>query len=161
MRASPSQLTQDGYRRLEQQLERQRVRMDEAREYVRDQMEANEAENLGLVEAQEQLATLEKQVAELEDLLANAQIITQDASEQGQVVLGSTAVLTDLASGRTLRVRLVSPFEAGGVIDGVTQITQASPVGAQLEGRRKGDTFQVQIGARTMQYQVTELELSR
>jgi len=161
MRASPSQLTQDGYQRLEQQLERQRVRMNEAREYVRDQMEANEAENLGLVEAQEQLAVLEKQVAELEDLLANAQIITQDASTQGRIGLGSTALLTDLASGRTLRVRLVSPFEAGGVIDGVTQITQASPVGAQLEGRQKGDTFQVQIGARTMHYQITELELSR
>lgn len=124
-------------------------------------MEAKESESLGLVEAQQQLAALEEQVVALEHLLADAEIVSQDASKQGQVVLGTTALLTDLTSGRTLHVRLVSPLEAGIVIDGITQITQDSPVGAQLEGRRMGETFQVKIGARTMQYQVTELELSQ
>jgi len=157
----PPRLTPDGYRRLEQQLERQRIRMDEARDVVREQMEANEAENLGLLEAQQQLAALEQQVAELNDLLAQAEVIGQDASEQGRVTLGVTALLTDVTSGRTLRVRLVSPMEVGGVIDGVTHVTQASPVGAQLEGRRVGETFQVQVGRRTIQYQITELESTR
>ena len=154
----PSQLTQDGYRRLHQQLERQRVRMDEARDVVREQMEANEAENLGLVEAQQQLAALEKQVAELDDLLTHAEVVNQHAAERGRVVLGTTAVLTDLASGRTLRVRLVSPLEGGGAIDGVAHVTQDSPVGIQLEGCQAGETFQVHVGSRTTQYQVTELE---
>ncbi|WP_407572933.1 GreA/GreB family elongation factor [Deinococcus altitudinis] len=156
--SSPSQLTQDGYRRLHQQLERQRVQMDEARDVVREQMEANEAENFGLVEAQQHLAALEKQVAELDDLLAHAEVIGPNAAERAHVVLGTTALLTDLASGRTLRVRLVSPLEVGGVIDGITQVTQDSPVGIKLEGRRVGETFQVDVGRRNTQYQVTEVE---
>ena len=156
--SSPSRLTQDGYRRLHQQLERQRVRMDEARDIVREQMEANEAENLGLVEAQQHLAALEQQVAELDDLLAHAEVIGQNSAERGRVVLGATALLTDLDSGRTLRVRLVSPLEVGGVIGGTAHVTQDSPVGVQLEGRRVGETFQVHVGPRTTQYQVTDLE---
>lgn len=155
---SPSQLTQDGYQRLHQQLERDRVRMDEARDVVREQMEANEAENLGLVEAQQHLATLEQQVSELDDLLTHAEVIGQHVAERDRVGLGTIASLTDLASGRILRVRLISPLEMGGVIDEIAHVTQDSPVGIQLEGRRAGETFEVCVGSKTTQYQVSELE---
>ncbi|MFC4452303.1 GreA/GreB family elongation factor [Deinococcus sonorensis] len=154
----PLRLTPRGYQRLQQDHQHVCEQIEEARATVREQMEANEAESLGLVEAQERLAALEAQAAQLELLLDEAQVLDPADVPKDQVVLGSVALLTDVASGRSIRVRLVSPVEGAGVVDGVTLVSSASPVGAQLEGRRVGESFQVRLGSRDVQYTVTSLE---
>ncbi|MGI8710530.1 MAG: GreA/GreB family elongation factor [Acidimicrobiales bacterium] len=150
-------MTADGLGRLQQTLRREQVRLDEARDYVRDQMEANEAESLGLVEAQQGLAALEERVGELEHLLASAEVIETEAGAHEAVRLGDQVVLTDLGSGRTVRVQLVSPAEAAGPLGGVVQISPDSPVGSRLEGRRVGDTFEVSLGRREVRYRVAQI----
>jgi transcription elongation factor GreA len=154
----PTQITAAGWKRLQQSLEREQVRLEEARAYVRDQMEANEAENLGLAEAQQQLAAVEERLEELRRVLDTAQIIPLEGGQHDGVALGDHVLLKDLQSGRELRAQLVSPVEIAPAVEGVIQISSASPVGRHLEGAQIGDTFEVTVGRRQVQYQVHSIE---
>lgn len=142
---APSQLTARGFERLQETLRREQVRLEEARDYVRDQLESNEAESLNLVEAQQQLATLEERVEELQELLATAQILEAPAGTHDVVQLGDVVLLTHLCSGKTQRVQLVTAAEAAGALGGVVQVSPDSPVGSKLHGGRVGDTITVTL----------------
>ena len=151
-------LTASGLRRLQQTLDREQRRLDEARDTVRQQLQANEAESLGLVEAQQQLAALEQQVEDLRELLESAQIIEQPNDTHDLVRLGDTVVLTELSLGKAQRVQLVSKAEAAGATGTLVQISPNSPVGSQLEGRQVGETIRVVLEQREVQYRITEIE---
>ncbi|ADV67370.1 GreA/GreB family elongation factor [Deinococcus maricopensis] len=154
--ASPIQVTAAGLQRLQGSLDRERERAEEARRVLREQMEANEAESLGLTEAQQHLAAIEARIEELEGMIADAEVLP--ASTSDAVALGSTLTLLNVENGQVRRVRLVSPVEATGSVDGVALISTQSPVGAALLGRRVGETFSVRLGGRTAEYQVRSLE---
>ena len=151
-------LTASGLRRLQQTLDREQRRLDEARDTVRQQLQANEAESLSLVEAQQGLAALEQQVEDLRELLESAQVIDQPNVMHDLVRLGDTVVLTDLASGKAQRVQLVSKAEAAGAIGTLVQISPDSPVGSQLEDRQVGETIRIVLKQREVQYRITEIE---
>lgn len=121
-------------------------------------MEANEAESLGLVEAQQHFSAVEERIAELTSLLEGAVVITREGGAHDRVELGDQVVLKDLASGRELTAQLVSAAEAGAAVQGVAQISADSPVGRQLEGCQIGDTFEVTVGKRPVRYQVQQIE---
>lgn len=154
----PTRVTAAGLKRLQQSLEREQERLEEARAYVRDQMEANEAENLGLVEAQQQLSAVEERIEELRNILDGAQVISQEGGQHDRVQLGDHVLLKDIQSGRELRAQLVSPVEVAPAVQGVVQISSDSPVGRKLEGAQAGDTFEVTVGRRQVQYQVQTIE---
>ena len=151
-------MTAGGLERLKQNLQRELVRLDEARDYVRDQMESNEAESLGLVEAQQQLAAIEERVEELQYLIASAQLIEPVGGAHDVVRLGDLVLLTELGSGKTRRVQLVSTAEAAGALGSMVQISSDSPVGSRLEGCRVGDTFAVSLKQGEVHYEVTQIE---
>jgi transcription elongation factor GreA len=151
-------MTAAGLERLKQNLQRDLLRLDEARDYVRDQMESNEAESLGLVEAQQQLAAIEERVEELQYLIASAQLIEHGSEAHDAVRLGDLVLLTELGSGKTRRVQLVSTAEAAGSLGSMVQISSDSPVGSRLEGCRVGDTFAVSLKQGEVRYQVTQIE---
>lgn len=156
---APSQLTARGFERLQQTLRREQIRLDEARDYVRDQLESNEAESLNLVEAQQQLATLEERVEELQELLATAQILEAPAGTHDVVQLGDVVLLTHLGSSKTQRVQLVTAAEAAGALDGVVQVSPDSPVGSRLQGGRVGDIITVTLKQDVL-YRIEQIETS-
>lgn len=151
---NPVKLTRDGYARLERTLERERTRLDEARDVVREQLEANEAENLGLNEAQRQLMAVEARVEELEDALSRAEVIEADAQGADTVTLGSVVVLRNEAGGRETRAQLVAPAEASVTAGGMARISTDSPVGSRLLGRRVGERLSVPVGKGGVTYLV-------
>lgn len=154
---APSPLTAQGFARLQQTLQREQIRLDEARDYVRDQLESNEAESLNLVEAQQQLATLEDRVGALQDLLASAQILESPVGTHDVVQLGDVVLLTHLPSGKTQRVQLVSTAEAAGTLGTVVQVSPDSPVGSRLQGGRVGDTITVTLKQDVL-YRIEQIE---
>ena len=154
---STPQVTAAGLERLKQNLQRDLVRLDEARDYVRDQMESNEAESLGLLEAQQQLATIQERVEEMQYLIASAQLIERVGGAPDVVQLGDLVLLTNLGSGKTRRVQLVSTVEGAGSLGSMMQISSDSPVGSKLEGCRVGDTFAVSLKQGEVRYQVTQI----
>ncbi len=141
-------LTKEGYERLEQALAQEQERLIEATRIVQEQMEnATDAEDTGLEDAKREKRLVEARIEELEDNLARATVIEGGAAD-GTVGLGATVVLTNETAKKEMTVRVVSTAEAsvrGG--DKVPRISDDSPVGRELLGRREGESFVVNLEA--------------
>lgn len=153
--SNSSRLTPAGVERLRQALNREYARLDDARLVVREQLEANEQESLGLVEAQEHLIAIEARIAELEEVLARAVVLTDSAEDH--VTLGCMVVLRDVTTGHELHVQLVSPAEVNLPGGSITRVSSDSPVGATLLGRKVGEAFSVTTGRREVTYVVRQI----
>ncbi|ACO46441.1 GreA/GreB family elongation factor [Deinococcus deserti] len=151
------QLTREGYERLEQSLEKERQRLEETITSLANTVDdAMDLENRSLNAAQigQERIAIEARILELEDVLARAVIVEEEDLPRGQVAVGSVVMLEDDKHGRQLQVQLVSAVEISAMTEGVTQVSDDSPVGKALMGRREGETFDVELEAGRVQYTV-------
>lgn len=147
-------VTKEGLDRLEAQLKSERRRLDEATAILQELMgSSDDYEDSGLEDARQEKARLEGRVDELEDQLRRAVVIEEHA--RTQVDLGS--VVTLQSGAEELQVQLVSPVEAEVVGEDIPHISDVSPLGRALLGRRPGETFTLQTGSRTTEYTVVAI----
>lgn len=149
------QLTPAGRNRLEATLAEERRRLEDATRILEEiSSSSDDYDDSGLEEAKQEKTRLEIRVDELEDQLSRAVII--EAHDRTQVDLGS---LVTLKSGdEETRVQLVSTVEAEVSGEDVPRISDASPLGKALLGRKVGDAFEVVLGRRTAHYTVVSIE---
>ncbi|MGH2442600.1 MAG: transcription elongation factor GreA [Chloroflexota bacterium] len=139
----PQILTAEGKRELEQKLEffKSVKRPDIARKIGQAADDGDLSENGAYHQAKEDQGRLEGQIAELEYILRNAEV----ARDTGDVVgIGKTVMVKD-ETGTERTYRLVSSHEVS-VSSG--SISDQSPIGAALMGRRAGDVVQAQTPGR-------------
>jgi transcription elongation factor GreA len=99
--------------------------------------------------ARDEQAFVEGRILELEQMLANAQLIDEKAGKRaGRVALGSTVVVED-ARGRALTYQIVDSAETDPTQG---KVSDESPIGKALLGAAPGDTVTVHApaGAKTM-----------
>ncbi|BDP41114.1 transcription elongation factor [Deinococcus aetherius] len=148
-------MTAEGYRRLEETLQKERERREAATETIaalRD--DTSDIEDRNLEASQIDLPSMDARIFELEDILARAVVVESLPGEEGRVGLGSVVVLQDEEHGREMQVQLVSPVEVTALEGGVTQVSEDSPVGKALMGRQVGESFEVEVGDRHVRYTV-------
>lgn len=154
------QLTREGYERLEQALEKERQRLEETITSmaitVDDAMDL-ENRSLNAAQFQQELPAIEARILELEDVLSRAVIVEEADLPRDQVAVGSVVTLEDAEHGREVQVQLVSAVEVNALTEGVTQVSDDSPVGKALMGRREGETFDVELEAGRVQYTVRSI----
>ena len=98
-------------------------------------------ENAEYHAAKEQQGFVEGRITEIENKLANAQIVdVTKLAANGRVVFGSTVELADADSGKTLRYKIVGEDEANSK-QGLISIN--SPIARALIGKSRGDVAQV------------------
>lgn len=95
-------------------------------------------ENAAYDVARQDQAMLEKRISELEDTLRNAEVIDGNGGNKNVVGIGST-VTVDFDGDEEV-YKIVGPAEAQPMKN---EISEESPIGSQLTGRKKGDTFTV------------------
>ncbi|AEB11849.1 GreA/GreB family elongation factor [Marinithermus hydrothermalis] len=146
-------LTKAGYERLKAQLEQEYQRLAEATRILQEQMESFEDyEDSGLEDAKREKARIEARIDSLEDTLSRA-VILED-SQGGQVVaLGSRLVLQDAESGEGYEIQIVAPAEAS-VLEEPLKISDESPVGSALLGRREGESVRVETPRGIREYRI-------
>ena len=94
-------------------------------------------ENAEYHAAKEEQGFIEGRIQEIENRLANCEIIdVTKLTNNGRVVFGATVELVDEADGRTVRYRIVGEDEAD-IAAG--SISIASPIARAMIGRSKGD----------------------
>ena len=150
-------MTAEGRERLEDSLRRERERREEAittMGQTRD--EENDIEDTGMQMGQPDLPGIEARIQALEDTLDRAVVVEAPAGT-GEVVLGAVVVLHDQTHDRELRVQLVSGAEVSALVGGPTQVSDDSPVGRALLGRRAGESFEVELPDGAAQYSVREI----
>ena len=152
-------LTREGFERLEQSLAQEQKRLAEATRILQEQMEASaDFEDTGLEDAKREKGIIEARIDELEDTLARASLIDNEENA-GRVGLGSIMVLHNDATKQDMRVQLVSAPEATVRGGSLPKISDDSPVGQALMGRKKGESFVVNLeSGKQMKYKIKSLE---
>ena len=149
-------LTQEGYERLKATLAQEYVRLEEATRILRELTgSSDDYDDSGLEEAKQEKGRIENRIDDLEDQLARAEIIVN--TDRGRVELGDQVLLRDEASGQEMRVQVVSPIEAGVLEGEVPKVSDESPLGRAIIGRKIGESAQVTIGSKSKRYTVVSV----
>ncbi|WP_221088486.1 GreA/GreB family elongation factor [Deinococcus aquaedulcis] len=156
-------VTREGYERLEQALDRERQRREDNIASMAGTLDdATDLENRSLNAAQLHMERpgVEARILELEDALARAVIVDPGELPRDEVTVGSVVVLHAPDQHRELTVQLVSAVEIATLAEGVTQVSDDSPVGQALRGRHRGETFTVELDSGPVRYTVRRISVA-
>jgi transcription elongation factor GreA len=151
-------LTKEGFERLGKQLEVEKQRLIEATAILQQQMEdSDDYDGSGLEDAKREKLSIEGRIDELEDTLSRAVVI--EGSEGGKTVsLGSTVKLKEEKTGKEMEVQLVSGAEVAVLSAGIRKVSDDSPLGQKLMGRKKNEMFVVDVERGQLKYKVLEIK---
>lgn len=144
-------VTQEGYERLRATLEQERERLEEATRILRELTgSSDDYDDSGLEEAKREKGRIEERIENLEDQLDRAEII--EAHKMDSVDLGAVVTLQDSASKEAFEIQVVSPVEAGVLEGDIPKVSDESPLGKAVLGRKPGETFKVTINEKSTEY---------
>lgn len=110
------------------------------------------SENSDYHSAKEALEFLDGRIAELEQVLANAQVVKTDSSK-GEVGMGAKVTVKTNGSAHTFHI--VGEWEADPK---EKKISHESPLGRALVGKKVGEKVDVQAPAGKVQYTIVSVE---
>ena len=114
------------------------------------------SENAEYHAAKERQSFIEGRIADLENKLANAQIIdTKLLDADGRCVFGATVELEDSASGEKVTYQIVGDDEAD-IKQG--KISISSPTARALIGKSAGDTAEVRAPGGVREYEILDVK---
>ena len=150
--------TQQGYQELVGELHRLK---HEKREEIKNAIATARgfgdlSENAEYDEARNEQAKNETRIKELEELLENAVILDESSIDTSVISLGSTVKIFHEALGMEMVYDLVGSNESNPA-EG--KISDQSPIGEALIGKREGDSVQVEVPNGTVSMKI--LSVSR
>lgn len=126
------QITEAGRKELEAELDTLKSRRGEIADKIAEARDYGDlSENAEYDSAREEQGLVETRIAEIEDILMNAEEIKTKGSHN--VHLGSTV---ELKNGKTVKYTVVGPVEADPMNG---KISNESPLGVALMGKSVGD----------------------
>lgn len=138
-------LTEEGKQELEKKLEYLKlVKRPEITERIKAAREFGDlSENAEYDAAKNEQALIEGEIVEIENKLKHAEVITVNAKKDVAGV-GATIEFTDLTDGKEYKFTVVGTTEADFKAG---KISNESPIGKALIGKRVGDTGTVEAPA--------------
>ncbi|MBQ9825895.1 MAG: transcription elongation factor GreA [Firmicutes bacterium] len=118
------------------------------------------SENAEYDAAKEEQAELEARIQKLETMMRNAKIVAEEEMTGEQVNLGLSVKIKDLKTKETFVYKIVGITDADPIED---RISNESPVGKALIGKKVGDKVEVVIESKDasegqiLRYQVMEI----
>jgi transcription elongation factor GreA len=112
------------------------------------------SENAEYHAAKEKQSFIEGRIKELKSKIALAQVIDPSTISQDRIAFGATVRLLDVDNDEEKIYMLVGPEEAD-IKAG--KISIHSPIGKSLIGKEEGETVIVKAPARTIEYEVLEI----
>jgi transcription elongation factor GreA len=145
-------LTKEGVEDLEKEHKEALAQRGPVADRIRTAREFGDlTENAEYTAARQEKEKLENRISEIEEILANVKIIKKTKSN-GEVKLGSTVVLNN---GATHEYQVVGTVEADP-LEG--KISDESPIGQALLGKKLGDKVEITTPAGTNVYTVKEVK---
>ena len=145
------QLTDAGKRDLEAELEQLKGRRGDIADKIAEARDYGDlSENAEYDAAREEQGLVESRIAEIEDILLNAEIIK--ASKSSTVGLGSNVELK--TGSKTVKYSVVGPVEADPLAG---RISNESPIGEALMGKKVGDIVTITTPKGKIEYEITAI----
>lgn len=145
------QITAEGKKELETELSELKARRGEVADKIAEARDFGDlSENAEYDAAREEQGLLETRIAEIEDILNNAEIIK--GGNKKAVGLGSHVDLK--SNGKTFSYTVVGPVEADP-LEG--KISNESPIGVALFGKKVGDTATITTPKGEVTYTIDQI----
>lgn len=150
-------LTLKGLKKIEEELENLKtVRRKEVAERIKQAIAFGDiSENSEYDEAKNEQAQVEERILKLESMLKKARIIDEEDINLEQVSIGTTVQVLDVEFDEIVEYTIVGSAEADPY---ELKISNESPVGKALLGKKIGDTVEVQIPDGITRYKILNIE---
>jgi transcription elongation factor GreA len=145
------QITDEGKKELETELAELVGRRGAIADKIAEARDFGDlSENAEYDSAREEQGLVESRIAEIEDILLNAELIK--AEKSSKVILGSKVELK--TAGKTTTYSVVGPVEANP-LEG--KISNESPLGEALMGKKVGDSATINTQKGEITYEIVKI----
>ena len=150
------EITPEGHKQLLAELDGLKSQRDPiARQIRRAASDKDVRENAPLEAAREQLGLVESRIRQLEQTLKVAIVIDPSKRTADRPVgVGSVVVMEALGTGKEVKYTLVSASESNPL---KRKISDVSPVGKAMKGKRTGDDIEVKTPSGAQQYRIKNI----
>ena len=150
-------LTYAGLKQYEDELHD--LKVNNSREIAAKIKEAREqgdlSENAEYDAAKDEQRDIEARIEMLEKLLKNAEVVVEDEIDLDKISIGCKVKLLDVEEDEEMEFCIVGSTEANSLQN---KISNESPVGHALLGRKAGETVEVETQAGNIQYKILEIQ---
>jgi transcription elongation factor GreA len=150
-------MTYEGIKKLEEELEYLKtVKRKEITEKIKVALGYGDlSENSEYDEAKNEQAFVEGRIIQLENMLRNASVVDESELEKDVVSIGSVVKVKDYEFDEEVEYHIVGSAEADPMEN---KISNESPVGKGLIGKRVGDIIEVIVPDGVSKYKVLEIK---
>ena len=150
-------LTYEGLKKLEDELEYLKVvRRKEVSQKIKEAREQGDlSENAEYDAAKDEQRDIEARIEEVEKILKNAEVVVEDEVDIDKISIGCKVKILDCEYDEELVYKIVGSTEANSLKG---KISNESPVGKALLGKKVGDTVTVETQMGDLTYKVLEIQ---
>ncbi|MDK2920360.1 MAG: transcription elongation factor GreA [Candidatus Petromonas sp.] len=151
-------LTKKGLQKVEEELELLKtVRRKEVAERIKQALAFGDiSENSEYDEAKNEQAQVEERIAKLESILRKARVVDESEITNDVVSIGSTVKVKDLEFDEEVEYTIVGSAEADPY---ELKISNESPVGKALLGKKVGEVVEIQIPDGVTKYEILDIKI--
>ena len=152
-------LTYAGLKALEDELENLKVvkRKEVAGKIKEAREQGDLSENAEYDAAKDEQRDIEARIEELEGILKNAEVVVEDEVDLDKINVGCKVKVFDITFDEEMEFNIVGSTEVNS-LEG--KISNESPVGQALMGKKVGETVDVETQAGVIQYKVLDISRS-
>ena len=153
-------LTREGLENLKEELVNLKtVRRKEVAERLKQAIDFGDlSENSEYDDAKNEQAFIEGRIQTLEATIHKAKVIEDENISSGVINIGSYVTVRDVEFDDVEEYRIVGTSEADPMQN---KISNESPLGAALLGKRQGQTVKVEAPVGTLEYEVINVSLDK
>ena len=150
-------LTYAGLKALEEELENLKVvkRKEVAAKIKEAREQGDLSENAEYDAAKDEQRDIEARIEEIEKILKNAEVVVEDEVDFDKINIGCSVLVYDKEFDEEIQFKIVGSTEANSLQG---KISNESPVGQALLGKKVGDEIQVETQAGVMEHKVLKIE---
>ena len=150
-------LTEEGLKALESELQDLKVnRRKEVAQKIKEAREQGDlSENAEYDAAKDEQRDIETQIAELEEILKNAEVVQDNNTDKDAIKMESVVKLHDVEYDEDIEYVIVGSSEADSLNN---KISNESPLGAAMLGKKVGDTVKVEAPAGVIEYKIISVQ---
>ena len=149
-------LTYEGLKKLEDELQDLKVvKRKEVADKIREAREQGDlSENAEYDAAKDEQRDIEARIEEIEKILKNAEVVVDEDVDLEKISIGCSIRILDIEFDEELEYKIVGSTEANSLKG---KISNESPVGKALLGKKVGDTVTVETQVGEIAYKVLEI----
>jgi len=152
-------LTYEGLRQLEDELHDLKVnKRKEVAQKIKEAREQGDlSENAEYDAAKDEQRDIEARIEEIDKILRNAEVVIEDEVDVDVINIGCKVRIYDVEYDEELEYKIVGSAEANSLKG---RISNESPLGKALLGKREGEVVDVETHTGTIKYKILDIQRS-